>query len=104
MMSEQTPFAVLLVSASEYRIDGEFRYTGDKLPEASALITVTDDHGGPERQARVRRVNPDERFPIHATDVTPLSPERSVGPRERSRRRSQEGAAHVLNARRGWLR
>jgi hypothetical protein len=104
MMSELRSFAVLLVSASEYRIDGSFRYTADELPKVGDLITVEDELGGSGRHARVRRVSPDERYPIHATDATELSPERSVGPGERSRRESKKASARSLAARSEWLR
>jgi hypothetical protein len=96
-------YAVLLISASEYRIDGAFHYAGGGLPETGEVITVVDDRAGTEREARVRRVSPEEPFAIHAIDVTPVAPERRVAPRERSRRHSQEEAQRVFNARRGWL-
>jgi hypothetical protein len=100
-MSAQS-FDVLLISPSEYRIDGAFRYTGSDLPEAGELITVVDDVGM-ERQALVRRVSRGETFAIHATELTAPPPERRVAPRERHRRGSDENARRVLNARRGWL-
>jgi hypothetical protein len=102
VMSEQRSFAVLLVSASEYRIDGAFQYTAEELPRVGDLITVTDELGGSEREARVRRVGSDGQYPIHATDATELSPEWSLGPRERSRRRSADDSAQ--SARGAWLR
>jgi hypothetical protein len=102
-MTTESSFDVLLISASEYRIDGAFRYVGDELPHAGEVITVVDEVAGSEREARVRRVSPAEPFAIHATDVTPLSPERWVAPHERSRRGSREETERALNARRGWL-
>ena len=99
----QPSFDVLLVSPSEYRIDGAFRYEGTELPQAGELITVVDELAGTEREALVRRVSHDAQFAIHATDLTPLPPERWVAPHERSRRHSQDGAQGVFNARRGWL-
>lgn len=101
-MSAQRPFEVLLISASEYRIDGAFHYTGPELPDTGELITVVDDDGL-ERQALVRRVSQGERFAIHATELAAPPPERRVGPRERRRRGSDEDAERGLNARRGWL-
>jgi hypothetical protein len=101
-MGAEQLFDVLLISSSEYRIDGAFRYAGDELPKAGELIRVRDE-SGTERDARVRRVSPEDAFAIHATDVTPLPAERWVAPRERSRRRSGQEAERVLNARRGWL-
>jgi hypothetical protein len=103
-MSELRSFAVLLVSQSEYRIDGDFRYAGATLPKIGDRITVEEVNESVERHARVRRVNAEEAFPIHATDETSVSPEWTVGPRERSRRRSEEVTARALNGRRGWLR
>jgi len=102
-VSAERSFDVLLISASEYRIDGAFRYTAPELPAAGDVISVADENGGAAREARVRRVNPEETFPIHATDATPLPPERRVAPHERTRRRSHEESARLLNARRGWL-
>jgi hypothetical protein len=101
-MSTRRPFEVLLISPSEYRIDGAFRYTAAKLPDPGELITVVDDDGL-ERQALVRRVRQGETFAIHATELATLSPERRVGPRERRRRGSDQDAERVVNARRGWL-
>jgi hypothetical protein len=95
-------FDVLLISPSEYRIDGAFRYTGPDLPDAGELITVVDDVGM-ERQALVRRVSRGETFAIHATELTRPAPERRIAPRERRRRGSDENAQRLLNARRGWL-
>jgi hypothetical protein len=102
-MSGARSFDVLLISASEYRIDGTFRYTATELPDAGDLIMVADEIGGPPREARVRRVDPEQAFPIHATDATPLAPERWVAPHEQTRRRSYAEARRVLNGRRGWL-
>jgi hypothetical protein len=101
-MSELWSFAVLLVSTSAYRIDGAFRYTAEELPGIGELITVEDGLGGPERNALVRRVSPDEQFPIYATEAMPPLPERSIGPHERFRRESL--AQHARNGRRGWLK
>jgi hypothetical protein len=86
MMSAERSFGVLLVSMSEYRIDGVFRYTGDELPRTGDLITVVDDQAGRTREARVRRVSPEDALAIHATDMTAIPPERWVAPRERVRR------------------
>jgi hypothetical protein len=102
-MSEPRSFAVLLVSQSEYRVDGEFRYAGSELPEVGDRITVEDAAAGVERQARVRRISADGAFPIHATEET-RSEEWTVGPHELSRRGSEKATAHALNGRRGWLR
>lgn len=101
-MATNASFDVLLISASEYRIDGAFRYVGDRLPQLGDLITIVDDASETEREACVRRVDPDGRFAIHATDMTPLAPERRTAPPERSRRSRQE-AQRLLNAQRGWL-
>jgi hypothetical protein len=102
MMSAERSFGVLLVSMSEYRIDGVFRYTGDELPRTGDLITVVDDQAGRTREARVRRVSPEDALAIHATDMTAIPPERWVAPHERVRRGWQE-AERVSDARRGWL-
>jgi hypothetical protein len=48
-MSEPRSFAVLLVSQSEYRVDGAFRYAGSKLPKVGDRITVEGGSGGVER-------------------------------------------------------
>jgi hypothetical protein len=101
-MSTQQTFDVLLISPSEYRIDGAFRYTGASLPETGELITVVD-HVGVEREARVRRVSPGATFAIHATELTTPPPERQVAPRERHRRGSDGDAQRMLNGRRGWI-
>jgi hypothetical protein len=101
-MSAELSFGVLLISPAEYRVDGAFRYSGE-LPEAGDLITVLDRLGGPERAARVRRVDPEEQFPIHATELTSPPLDSRVGPRERSRRTGNADRARVLNGRRGWL-
>jgi hypothetical protein len=100
-MSELRSFAVLLVSASAYRIDGAFRYEADELPGIGELIAMQDELGGSERTGLVQSVNPDSRFPIHAIEATTPLPERSLGARERSRRESV--GARALNGRRGWL-
>ena len=102
-MGAERSFGVLLISSSEYRIDGAFRYAGAELPKAGDVIRVQDEVAGTEREARVRRVSPEDDLAIHATDVTPLPPERWIAPRERVRRRSHDEAERVLNARRGWL-
>jgi hypothetical protein len=99
-MSELRSFAVLLVSPSAYRIDGTFRYAAEELPEIGQLIAVEDDLGGPERKAWVERVDPGERFPIHATDATQPLPERSIRPHVRLWR---DSVAHHGHGRRGWL-
>ena len=101
-MTAQQSFDVLLISPSEYRVDGAFRYTGPKLPDPGELITVVDD-AGIEHAARVRRVSPDESFAIHGTELAAPPPERLVAPHERHRRGWQDGAQGVANARRGWL-
>jgi hypothetical protein len=89
-------YAVLLISASEYRIDGAFRYGGGALPEAGAVITVVDDLARTEREARVRRVTPEESFAIHAIDVTPLA--RSVGWRHASDRGATRKRKHSASS------
>jgi hypothetical protein len=99
---ETRSFDVLLVSAAEYRIDGIFRYVAEQLPEPGDLITVVDALDGRERQARVRRVSPDDAYSIYAVDAAEHAREWSLGPRERSRR--AETATDRANARRGWLR
>ena len=103
MMHAERSYEVLLISPSEYRIDGAFRYTSGELPTAGAVIMVLDETRGQEREARVRHVDLEAPFPIHATDLTPLPQERRVAPRERHRRQSKDEATRILNARRGWL-
>jgi hypothetical protein len=102
-MRAERSYDVLLISPSEYRIDGAFRYASDEPPTAGAVIKVVDEARGEEREARVRHVNLEAPFPIHATDLTPLPQERWVAPRERHRRQSRDNATRILNARRGWL-
>jgi hypothetical protein len=102
-MRGERSYDVLLISLSEYRIDGAFRYTSGEVPKAGAVIKIVDETRGQEREARVRRVNLEASFPIHATDLTPLPPERWVAPRERQRRQSKDEAKRILDARRGWL-
>ena len=100
-MGELSSFAVLLVSASAYRVDGTFRYLADELPKIGEFIAVEDELGGPPRTALVQSVNPGYRFPIHAIESVAPLPERSTGPVERSRRESARGRA--FNGHRGWL-
>ena len=100
-MNELRSFAVLLVSTSAYRIDGAFRYEADELPGIGDFIAVQDELGGPQRTGLVQSVNPGYRFPIHAIEAVMPLPERSIGVRELSRRKSVPERA--LNGRRGWL-
>jgi hypothetical protein len=69
-MNELRSFPVLLESAGGYRLDGAFRYRAKELPQAGEVITVEDELGGPERQARVNRTTAGEQFPIYATALS----------------------------------
>jgi hypothetical protein len=69
-VAEADEYPVLLVRGEDqFAVDGWFVYRSPRLPAVNEVVTVEDTLGGPQYQARVTRLTPDERFPIHATEL-----------------------------------
>jgi hypothetical protein len=60
---------VMVVAATEYRVDAAYKYRGEKLAEPGDVIEVQDLAGGPMIEARVNRVLPEDQFPIRASEL-----------------------------------
>jgi hypothetical protein len=75
-MAEQTEYAVLLVHSDDNLVEGMHVYRGEALPAVNQVITVevalspVPIHGpSTNSRARVTRVVPDDKFPVHATEI-----------------------------------